>query len=240
MLDTGLLLTGAAIWLVLTLASRWAPGVIAGGEALDRLAVPAVAGLLVARLAAAILDDPASLQSLRSFLVIRGGVDFWPGVAATVGLLALGARRRRGRVAFDLADLAPLLLWGYATYEAACLLREGCYGPPSPLGLTPDGLRTQMFPVGVAVAVVIGALGLAVRQLWAWSPLSRIVLAVGGVAAVRSVAAIWLPRLGPGPTRSHVESIVVLAGALAAGLVMAVRARRSSATGAGPIPTDRP
>lgn len=242
MLDFGLLATGAAIWLVLAAAARWAPtSVIDRGELLDRLALPAVAGLLAGRLVAAVLDDPASLRSVRAFLVIRGGVEFWPGVLVTVGVLAAGIRRRRRGIAFDLAELAPFLLWGYATYEATCLVRDGCYGPASAIGLTPDGLRTTTFPVGLVAAAAIAILAIAVRQLWGWPPLSRIALAVGGVAAVRSVASIWLPRLGDELTRQHVESLGVLAvvSLAAAYLRMVhVRRRRRSFEGVSPVAAD--
>lgn len=223
MLDVGLLVTGAAIWLALVAASRWAPSAaIERGELLDRLAVPAVAGILAGRFVAAFLDDPASLRSLRAFLVIRGGVEFWPGVVVAAGLLAIGIRRRKRDISFDLAEFAPFLLWGYAAYEAACVVRDGCYGPASPIGFTPDGLRTTMFPVGLVVAAAAAVLGLIVRQLWSWKPTSRILLAIGGVAAVRSVASIWLPRLGDDLTRQHTESLGVLLAAALVGVYLRI------------------
>ena len=242
MLDFGLLATGVAIWLVLAAAARWAPSsVVERGELLDRLALPAVAGLLAGRLVAALLDDPASVRSVRAFLVIRGGVEFWPGVLVAVGLLAGSIRRRKRDIAFDLADLAPFLLWGYAAYEGTCLVRDGCYGPASAIGLVPDGLSTTMFPIGLAAAAGVAAVGLVVRQLWAWKPLSRIALAVGGVAAVRSVASIWLPRLGDDLTRQHLESLAVLAAAVLAGAYLRVvhaRHRRRSLEGVTPASAD--
>lgn len=242
MLDLGLLATGAAVWLVLTAASRWAPSsVVERGDLLDRLAYPVIAGLLAGRMVAAVLDDPASLRSVRAFLVLRGGVEFWPGVLVTVALLAAGIRRRKRSIVFDLADLAPFALWGYAAYEATCLVRDGCYGPASTFGLTPDGLSTTMFPVGLVAAAMIAVVGLTLRQLWAWRPESRIALAVGGVAAVRSVASIWLPRLGEGLTRQHLESLGVLAAALLAGAwirMARVRHRRRSLAGIAPASAD--
>ena len=244
MLDVGLLTTAVVLWLVLAAASQWAPSpAVERGELLDRLALPAVAGVIAGRLVAAILDDPASLRSLRAFLVIRGGVEFWPGMAVAAALLAVGIRRRRRAVTFDLADLAPFLLWGYAAYEASCVVRDDCYGPASPFGFTPDGLRATMFPVGLVVAGVVAVLGLTVRRLWSWDPASRIVLAVGGVAAVRSVASIWLPRIDDGLTRQHIESIGVLAAALVAGAslrIAHVRRWRRSREGVRSAASDWP
>lgn len=239
MLDIGLLATGAAIWAVLVAAARWSPTTRSErGELVDRLALPMAAGLLAGRLVAAVLDDPTSLRSWRAVLVIRGGVEFWPGVLVTLGLLAAGIRRRRGPLAFDLAELAPFLLWAYATYEATCLVRDGCYGPASAVGLTPDGLRTTMIPLGVLAGAAIALLAVAVRRLWEWPPLSRLLLAVGGVAAVRSVTSFWLPRLGEELTRQHLESLgVLVVAALAAASLSVARVRhnrRTSCPGVAP------
>jgi hypothetical protein len=232
MLDTGLLLTGALVWLVVSVAARWAPAsVLDRAEILDRLVVPAIVGLLAGRLVAVVLDYPASLGSLRAILVIRGGVEFWPGVAVALVTLGWTLRRQRLDVRLALADLAPFLLWGYATYEAACVVRGDCYGPVSAVGLVPDGLRTRMFPVGVVVGLVVFGLGVALRHLWTWPPTAKILAAVGGVAATRSVASIWLPRLGDEPTRQHLESVAValLVAAVAVIAIVVARVRRRSA-----------
>lgn len=219
MLDTGLLLTGVLLWLVLTVAARRAP--VPGmthSEVLDRLMGPALAGLVIGRLVAVVLDDPASLRSLRALLVIRGGVEFLPGVAVAMGVLGWELRRHGRGVWRGFADLAPFALWGYATYEATCVVRDGCYGPASPVGLMPDGLRTRMFPVGLAVGLIVALIGLWVRSS-TWSATAKLLLAVGGVTAVRALAAIWLPRIGGGLTRPHVESVAVLLGVLAIAMI---------------------
>ena len=123
MLDTGLLATGVAIVLVIYVSSQLAPvSAFDPDDVLDRLIAPAIGGLLAGRAVATLLDDPQSFRTVRSFLVIRGGVEFWPGVLAMVALLAIGIRRRGGSVSVGLAELAPFALWGYATFEATCLL----------------------------------------------------------------------------------------------------------------------
>ena len=228
MLDAGLLATGLVLWLVIGAATRWAP--VTGWsrrDVVDRLYLPVLVGILVGRAWAAVLDDPASMRSFRAFLVVRGGVEFWPGVAVVAGLLVLGARRRDESAMRVLADLAPFLLWGYAVYEAGCLIRDGCYGPASPIGLIPPGLRTTMLPLGPLVAAVIVGLGLGLRRLDGWPPAKRILLAVGGVALTRSVASVWLPRLGDDLTRQHRESLVAVLGVLLAGHLTAAPALRA-------------
>ncbi|MEJ7846348.1 MAG: hypothetical protein WKF93_11955, partial [Acidimicrobiales bacterium] len=135
------------------------------------------------------------------------------------------------------------VLWGYGTYEFTCFLRDGCFGPSSPIGLVPAGLGTPQFPVGIVVGLLVVLLGVAVRHLWSVSPVRKLLVAVGGVALVRSIAAVWLPRLGTAPTRPHVESVVVLAVTAAAGAALWVRGRTSTNDLAweGPGPSvDRP
>lgn len=225
MLDTGLVLTGVVLVAVLYGTARWVPAAgIERGAAADRLLIPAIAGLAAARVAAATLDDRASLGSLRALLVVRGGVDFWPGVAMFLALLVWTVRRDREPVLMTVAELVPFALWSYAAFEAACLLRDGCYGPTSTLGFVPEGLRTRMFPVGLVIAIVVALLGCSVRSLWSWAPRSRLVLAAGGLAVTRAVAAIWLPRLGDDATRQQMESAVVAVAMALTGAVLCTRA----------------
>jgi hypothetical protein len=230
MLDFGLLTSAITIVVVVAVATRWAPTPALGARSVgDRLHAPVIIGVLTGRVVAAALDDPTSLRSLRALLVIRGGVEFWPGVAAAIGVLVWGTRRRRDESAgLTLAELAPFLLWGYATWEATCLLRDGCYGPVSSIGLVPDGLTTRHFPVGLVVALGVTLLGVALHQLWGWLPWAKVAAAVAGVAAARSVASIWLPRLSDSLTRQHLQSLAVLGGCavLAAGVTLRGWTRR--------------
>lgn len=240
MLDVGLLVTGAVIVGVLMAATRWAPTrSFELGEVIDRLIVPAVVGLLAARVAAAALDDRASLRSVRALLVIRGGVEFWVGATVMLALIAAGMRRRGREVRPALAELAPFVLWGYAAYEATCVLRDGCYGPASPVGLVPDGLQTRMLPLGLLAAGAIVVLGFVIRHL-AWSASSKLLLAVGGVAGLRALVSFWLPQLGDGLTRQHRESIVVAAGVVAIGAVRTVTWRRAAGPTGGSVTASLP
>lgn len=211
MLDLGLLITGVMIWVGLAAAARWAPvDHYQRAEVLDSLYWPLIAGVLSGRLFAAALDDPASLTSIRALLVVRGGVEFWAGVAVLLATLSWTTRRRHRRQwAHAVAELAAFALWTYAIYEAGCVYRDGCYGPASPIGLVPDGLQERQVPVGIVVAVAVGLLGILVWHLSNAPPAQRVLLAIGGVAATRAVASVWLPRLGDGLTRQHVESIGV-------------------------------
>ena len=226
MLDFGLLTSAITIVAVVTVAARWVPTPVLGGPGVgDRLDGPVIVGVLTGRVVAAVLDDPTSLRSLRSLLVIRGGVEFWPGVVAAVAVIVWGTRRREEPVGVTLAELVPFLLWGYATWEATCLLRDGCYGPASSIGLVPDGLTTRQFPVGLVVALAVALLGAALHQRWSWSPWAKVAAAAAGVAAARSVASIWLPRLSDSLTRQHLQSLAVLAGCAVVVVAVVVHGR---------------
>lgn len=243
MLDFGLLTSAITIVAVVGVAARWAPTPGLGGRSVtDWLDGPVIVGVLAGRLVAAGLDDPASLRSVRALLVLRGGVEFWPGVVVSLGVLAWGIRRRREEpAALTLAELVPFLLWGYATWEATCVLRDGCYGPASSVGFVPDGLETRQFPVALIVAIAVAALGVAVRQLWGWSPWAKLAAAAAGVAGARSVASVWLPRLSDDLTRQHVQSLAVLGGCGLLVTVAAARAwlRRAKHEAWAPVTTSR-
>src|SRR3546814_5335758 len=78
MLDLGLLVTMVVLWAGLAAAARWLPITsYERADVLDQLYGPALAGLVVGRLTAVLLDDPESLGSIRALLVVRSGVEPW-------------------------------------------------------------------------------------------------------------------------------------------------------------------
>ncbi len=184
-----------------------------------------IAGTVAARLAAVALDDPTALARPRDLLVIRGGVEFWPGVLAGAAAIALAAWQAGTPPLAELADLAPYALVAYATYSSACLVRDGCFGPASPIGLRAAGTGPTEFPVDVAVAAAVCLLAVAVRRVGRRSLYWSLLIGVFGLASIRATAAIWLPRIGHGASRPQMESFAI---AVVAGLVSteAVASRR--------------
>jgi len=172
---------------------------------------PVLVGLLVGRLASVIQDDPATLRRPFDLLLIRGGVEFWPGLAAVVVAAWVATRRNSTSPGARLAELAPFALWAYAVYEATCLVRDGCFGPMSSVGLRPGGIGRPQVPIGVLVGLSAATLGAAV---WRWSPRlgpkKAIGLSVVGIAGIRSIAGFMLPKVTVGLTRPHRESLAVL------------------------------
>jgi hypothetical protein len=161
--------------------------------------------LVAGRLVTLALDDPRSLGRLSDMLVIRSGVELWPAVAVAVLVAAWSAKRAGVPPLERLAALAPLAMVGYSAYEASCVLREGCYGPASPVGLQPAGLSTTMVPVGLLVAAAVITAAAAIQHLGRrGGPAPVTVLAaLAVVATVRATASFWLPKIGGGLTRQH-------------------------------------
>lgn len=181
---------------------------------------PVMAGVLAGRVTAAALDDPHALSRPGDLLVLRGGVEFWAGVATAAAVGVWSARRARQSAVARLADVAPYALVAYAAYEAGCLVRAGCFGPRSAIGLVPPGLSATVAPVGLFVAAAAVGLAIVARRVAPRYGGNAIAISVLGLAVIRAVASIWLPKIRSGPTRQHLESIVV---AVAAGVVLSAR-----------------
>jgi len=180
---------------------------------LDVAIAPAFTGLAVGRLTTLALDDPTSIGSISDMIIIRSGVEFWPGVAAASAVLMWSAHRDKLALLTRVADLAPLAMIGYASYEAACLFRDGCFGPETAIGLSPPGLTATMLPVGlfVAAGAAVAAIGVHTLAIRKRPAIVIVCVAAIAVASIRSIASIWLPHVGDGLTRQHLTSIAVLA-----------------------------
>lgn len=229
MIDFGLLVSMIVGFGIPALVARWWP-LSSYDERVGFLDIaigPAFAALAVGRLTALALDDPSSIGSISDMLIIRSGVEFWPGVATATAVLVAGAQRDGIPPVARLADLAPLAMIGYAGYESACVFRDGCFGPHSAIGLSPPGVDATMLPIGwfMAIAVAAGAVGVRRLARAGAAPAILAGAAAVTVAGVRAVASIWLPHVGEGLTRQHVTSIgvSVAAAALVAGLFLVSR-----------------
>ncbi len=211
MIDVGLLATIVIVLIVPSVFVRpWPASAVASGV-IDVSTGALFVGLAVGRLTAVALDDPGSLTSLSDLMIIRSGVEFWPGVAGGVAWIAFRARHDEVAPIRRLAAITAPALVAWACYEAACILRDGCPGPLSSIGLRPDGLVERMLPIGLVVAAA--AVGAAiVGRRWhrrGMPDVEVVIMALLTVAIIRSIASIWLPHIGNGMTRQHRTSIVV-------------------------------
>lgn len=211
MIDVGLLASMVVVLIVPSVFVRaWPDSAVATGL-IDTTSGALLIGIAIGRLAAVAIDDPGSLTSLSDLLIIRSGVEFWPGVAAGVGWIAFRARQDNVSPAVRLAAITAPALVAWACYEATCLLRDGCPGPVTTFGLRPDGLVQRMFPVSLGIAAAAAGAAVVVRR-WhrhGLPDLQVIAVALLSLATIRSFASIWLPHIGNGLTRQHRTSIAV-------------------------------
>lgn len=231
MIDVGLLASMAIVLIVPTVFVLPWPTSAAAAGLLDTAGGALIIGLIVGRLTAVAIDDPGSLTRISDLMIIRSGVEFWPGVGAGLAWIALRSKHDHIAPAQRLAALSAPALVAWACYEAACLVRDGCPGPLSSFGLRPDGLVQSMFPVDVvAAAAAIGA-AFATRQLHrrGMPSLQVVALAIALLAVIRSLASIWLPHIGDGLTRQHKTSLVIAVAASATFVAARIRGRRSPA-----------
>ena len=165
MIDVGLLGSIAIMVIVVSVFVKpWPNG--AAPAILDIGSGPLLVGVIGGRLASMAFDDPASMTNIRDVMIIRGGVEFWVGVAAGSVYLAVRGRNRVQALELLAAIAVPAVL-AWSVYEATCVIRDGCPGPVSSIGLRPPGLVQQMFPVGLVVAAagVAAALMLPRRSM---------------------------------------------------------------------------
>ena len=229
MIDFGLVASLiVAVGLPALLATRWRDTGEPGSNFLDDVIGPLAAGVVAGRLVTLSLDDPTSIGSLSDMVVIRSGVEFWPGALAAAGVVSWQAKRAGVSPMTRWAEFAPLALLGYAAYEATCVFRDGCLGPVSGIGLRPPGVQATMLPIGwfMAAGALTGAV-LVYRLRRSARPAVVVAVAVGFVAAVRSVGSVWLPHIGDGLTRPHQTSVVVVVLAAVTLVVLLMRGARA-------------
>lgn len=210
MIDLGLLIS-VALAISLPSAFQHRLGIRPPDVLYDLMIGPGIAGVLGGRAVAAAMDDPGALTSLKDFLVVRGGVEFWPGVAAAVAWLTYRAFRDAESPTYRMAQISGPAVIAYGIYEMACLVRDDCFGPASALGIRAGGLDTMMFPVGLVMGLMVVVGGLVVVRLReaGWPTLRLVLLSIAIVASVRAIGSFWLPDLASGLTRQHQQSIVV-------------------------------
>lgn len=225
MIDVGLLASMAVVLIVTSVFVHPWPTSAAATGLIDVTSGALLLGVTVGRLAAVAIDDAGSLTSVADLLIIRSGVEFWPGVAAGLFWIALGARRNDVVPARRLAAITAPALVAWACYEATCLLRDGCPGPLSTIGLRPAGLAQRVFPIGLGVAFMAVGVALTLRRCHrrGMPDAQIVVLTVMALAAIRSVSSIWLPHIGNELTRQHRTSIAVGAFAFVTFTILRLR-----------------
>ncbi len=224
-MDVGLVLSAVAMFAAVELAAAlWPPRTLSEGPAWATVWALLV-GVAVGRWVAMEIDEPGAIGELRSLTSIRGGVEFWPGLAAGLLMVAWRARRDCVAVMDRLADLAPYGLVAAAAYQVMCLVREGCYGPDVPFGFSPDGIGGPVLPVEpIGAGVLVAAAVMLLHRRDRWAPGLVAMVAIALLAVQRAVISMWLPVVGAGLSRQHKQSIAV--AVIATAIVLWMGARR--------------
>ena len=108
MIDYGLLMSVIVTLAASSLAMRLRPPRTYNSpvSALDIMLLPGLVGLVVGRLSTLAIDDPRAIGQVSDMLVIRSGVEFWPGVAAAAIVIAWSGHRAQVSPIERVVDLA--------------------------------------------------------------------------------------------------------------------------------------
>jgi hypothetical protein len=213
--DYGLFVSVGLSALLVWLAPKvWKVPELGDRAPLDQLIAPLFVGMVLGRAITLVFSDLAGITSIREFMTIRGGVEFWPGVAAgTFVLVVLFHRPDDPPPVRRVALLAPFAMVMLAGFQITCLVRDGCAGPESAVGLVPHGLTTRQLPVGVLGGVALIALAgwLRVSTL---PDHTRVLVAVFGVGAERSLLGVTEPNLRSALSRDGLAMVLMFAAAV--------------------------
>lgn len=233
MLDVGLLsaaaFTLAVLWCFLRVA---APPAWDTDEVFEGLWWPLFAGLTAARLANLVLDGGLWSISARTVLMVGNGVEFWPGVLAAAITATVRARAEGVEVSRRLAELACAFVVGVGAFELTCVVRGGCFGPESLIGLTPPGFSGPQVPVALLVGFAAIAAGVVLARQRALTAGSVVLAAVSVIASLRWLSWFHLPRVPGSAERIQMTNTAVLGAcaALWAGRAIVHRTGRDAGT----------
>jgi len=114
------------------------------------------------------VESPRSLVDPVVLVQVQTGIEPLAGVAGVLALAAWQARGRAERPLLVLAAVAAGLAIATVVYDAACPLRDACYGAPAsaPWGFRMSGLAdTRLATPLIEAAIIMLALAAVVRWL---------------------------------------------------------------------------
>lgn len=199
------------LWAVLTAAALCWLGLKIWDERLpehagDRLIAAAIAGLVLGRVVAMLIQGINPLTNPAELVIVRGGVDT---VAATIGFvltLTWSTRTRPG--AMD--AMAPAILLGLAGWHAGCIWREACLGTPSDLmwAWAQPGGAVSRHPVEVYAALGLALAAYAISRL-GWRLWLRAGAGLAAASGIRLLTEPLRPSLGGGRIWWYVAGVAV-------------------------------
>ncbi|HEY4607398.1 MAG TPA: prolipoprotein diacylglyceryl transferase family protein [Acidimicrobiia bacterium] len=177
----------------------------------DRLLGAAVAGLLLGRVTAMIVQGTNPLSHPGDVLVVRGGVDM---AAASIGAISVFMTSVGWQIRY-LDATAPAILFGLAGWHGGCLWREACLGTASalPWAWADAGSLVTRHPVELYAALAMAGLAWAASRLQP-RPFLRSGIALAGAGLIRLATQPLRLSLSGGPVGWYIAAIAI--GLLAA------------------------
>jgi hypothetical protein len=223
-------LGAAGAWGMLWWEARHGNADRCAGNLWDTMLVSGMAGLVVGRLVAMILDGVNPIAHPADIILVRSGVST---VGATAGaLVAFGwiARREPLRTADAISAAA---LAGLAGWHAGSVFRDAYLGTPStlPWALAQEGSVITRHPVEIyaAIAYLVFAGAVAAWKAYGRAPLGATAsTAIIAAASVRLATEPIRPSLAGGPMWFYALGIVAGAFGLAWALLRHRSERRAS------------
>lgn len=182
----------------------------------DVLTGAALAGLVVGRVAAMLLDGVNPITNPADALIVRAGVDTGFASIGAIGALAWSQRRRLPE---GMDVLAPAALTGLAGWHAGCLWRGTCLGTAADLpwawSLTEGGAARHPVELYTALLLVTAAISVARLPRRPWLSTGAALVAA---SAARLVTQPLRPTLTGGPVWWYAAGIGLGAAAMLWGL----------------------
>lgn len=168
-----------------------------------------VAGVVVGRLTAMVMDGVNPVTNPADILVVRGGVATGPAAAAAIATAAWLGRDTLWPV---LDGLAAGALAGLGGWHAGCVVRDTCLGVSSdlPWAVAQPGSSITRHPVEIYAALLLAIAAISVA--W-WRARGRAPAAAAAGAGLAIAASVRLvteplrPSLGSGPIWWYVGGV---------------------------------
>lgn len=175
-------------------------------HASDRLIAATLAGLVVGRVTAMIVQGVNPVTHPGDLIIVRGGVDT---VAATLGFLVTLVWSTRSQMS-AVDAVAPSVLAGLAGWHTGCVWRGACLGTQSdlPWAWAQEGSLVTRHPVEIYAAVGLVAAAIIVSRL-GWRPWLRAGVALALAACVRWATEALRPSLSGGPTGWYLVAVAL-------------------------------
>jgi prolipoprotein diacylglyceryltransferase len=186
------------------------------GNLWDTMLMSGMAGLVVGRIVAMLLDGVNPIAHPADIILVRSGV---ATVGATLGAAATFLWLARREPIWTADAISAAALAGLAGWHAGSMFRGSFLGTPSdlPWAMTQSGSSVTRHPVEIyaAIAYLVVAVAVALWKAYGRPPLGAAAsVAIIGAAGVRLLTEPMRPSLSGGPVWFYALGVMVGIGGL--------------------------